>query len=52
MKAIYESVQNMAGVEQLNKELAKSGGRTVMVSGCIDTQRIHFSSAIAKDYKF
>ena len=52
MKAIYESVQNMAGVEQLNKELAKSGGRTVMVSGCIDTQRIHCSSAIAKDYKF
>ena len=46
MKAIFEPVYNTAGVEQLNKELAKDGGRTVMVSGCIDTQKLHFSSAI------
>lgn len=42
MKAIFEPVYNTAGVEQLNKELAKDGGRTVMVSGCIDTQKLHF----------
>ena len=41
MKAIFEPVYNTAGVEQLNKELAKDGGRTVMVSGCIDTQKLH-----------
>ena len=50
MKAIFEPVYNTAGVEQLNKELAKDGGRTVMVSGCIDTQKLHFSSAIASNY--
>ena len=52
MKAIFEPVYNTAGVEQLNKELAKDGGRTVMVSGCIDTQKLHFSSAIASNYNF
>ena len=31
MKAIFEPVYNTAGVEQLNKELAKDGGRTVAV---------------------
>ena len=50
--AIFEPVYNTAGVEQLNKELAKDGGRTVMVSGCIDTQKLHFSSAIASNYNF
>ena len=52
MKAIFEPVYNTAGVGQLNKELAKDGGRTVMVSGCIDTQKLHFSSAIASNYNF
>ena len=32
--------------------VAKDGGRTVMVSGCIDTQKLHFSSAIASNYNF
>ena len=31
MKAIFEPVYNTAGVEQLNKELAKDGGRTAII---------------------
>ena len=47
MNTFFDPVNNTAAVEQLNKELGKDGGRTVLISGCIDTQKVHISSAIA-----
>ena len=51
MNTFFDPVNNTAAVEQLNKELGKDGGRTVLISGCIDTQKVHISSAIASGYK-
>ena len=39
MNTFFDPVNNTAAVEQLNKELGKDGGRTVLISGCIDTQK-------------
>lgn len=52
MNTFFDPVNNTAAVEQLNKELGKDGGRTVLISGCIDTQKVHISSAIASGYKY
>ena len=52
MNTFFDPVNNTAAVEQLNKELGKDGGRTVLISGCIDTQEVHISSAIASGYKY
>lgn len=52
MNTFFDPVNNTAAVEQLNKELRKDGGRTVLISGCIDTQKVHISSAIASGYKY
>ena len=52
MNTFFDPVNNTAAVEQLNKELGKDGGRTVLMSGCIDTQKVHISSAIASGYKY
>ena len=35
MNTFFDPVNNTAAVEQLNKELGKDGGRTVLISGCI-----------------
>jgi transcription-repair coupling factor (superfamily II helicase) len=52
LNTFFDPVNNTAAVEQLNKELGKDGGRTVLISGCIDTQKVHISSAIASGYKY
>ncbi|MGN0317184.1 MAG: transcription-repair coupling factor [Lachnospira sp.] len=52
MNLFFEPVNRLSGVEKLNKTLDKKGGRTVLVSGCIETQKVHFASAVADKYAF
>ena len=51
METFYEPLLTMAGMEQINKILTHPNGH-IMVSGCIDTQKVHFAQAIAHNYKF
>ena len=41
----------MAGIEQLKKDFEVTG-QPVMISGCIDTQKIHLVHAAVNDYRF
>ena len=41
----------MAGIEQLRKDFEVTG-QPVMISGCIDTQKIHLVHAAVNDYRF
>ncbi len=52
MNTFFKPVNDTAAIEQLNKELSADGGRTAVISGCIDTQKVHISSAVAQNYKF
>ena len=51
MRAFYNPVMNMAGMEQLQRTF-KTPGHPVMVSGCIDTQKLHLAQAIGQQYRF
>ena len=51
MKAFYGPLQELAGIEQLQRDFSKTG-KTVMVSGCIDTQKLHLVHAAAQNYRF
>ena len=51
METFYEPLLTMAGMEQIDKILTHLNGH-IMVSGCIDTQKVHFAQAIAHNYKF
>lgn len=52
VNTFFKPVNDTAAIEQLNKELSADGGRTAIISGCIDTQKVHISSAVAQNYKF
>lgn len=52
MNTFFEPVNNAASIEQLNKALAAEGGRTALISGCIDTQKVHISEAVGQNYSF
>lgn len=55
MNTFFAPVQGMAGMEQLNKLLADGEKRpagTVMVTGCIDTQKIHMAEAAGENFRF
>lgn len=60
MNAFFEPVLTMAGMEQLNKVLEQKNTKkegietagTVMVTGCIDTQRIHMAEAVGEKFSF
>ena len=52
VNTFFKPVNDTAAIEQLNKELSADGGRTAVISGCIDTQKVHISSAVAQNYKF
>ena len=41
----------LAGIEQLKKDFEVTG-QPVMISGCIDTQKIHLVHAAVNDYRF
>lgn len=51
MKTFYDPILSMAGMEQINKILKENTGH-IMVSGCIDTQKVHFVHAIAGNYRY
>ncbi len=51
METFFDPVRNMAGMEQVTEGLEKLG-YPVMVSGCIDTQKIHFAEAAGAAYRF
>lgn len=51
MKTFFEPVQSMAGMEQINRTFEKTG-RSVMISGCIDTQKTHLIEAIGEKYPY
>lgn len=51
MKTFFEPIEQMAGMEQLNKILERENG-AAMVSGCIDTQKVHFAEAVGSRYPF
>lgn len=51
MKAFYSPLQELAGIEQLQRDFSQPGN-TVMVSGCIDTQKLHLVHAAAQNYRF
>ncbi len=51
MRTFFEPIEQMAGMEQLNKMLEQKNG-AVMVSGCIDTQKVHFAEAVGAQYPF
>ena len=50
MNTFFKPVCDTAAIEQLNKELSVDGGKTALISGCIDTQKVHIASAIGQDY--
>ena len=52
MNTFFKPVCDTAAIEQLNKELSVDGGKTALISGCIDTQKVHIASAIGQDYRF
>ncbi len=41
----------MAGMERIKSGFA-AAGNAVMVSGCIDTQKVHFAEAVGQDYRY
>jgi transcription-repair coupling factor (superfamily II helicase) len=47
MKTFFEPIQTMAGIEKIHRT-----GETVMVNGCIDTQKAHFAEAVREKYRF
>lgn len=51
MKTFFNPVLNMAGVEQIEHAF-KQLGNSVMVSGCIDTQKLHLIEAVGVPYRF
>lgn len=51
MQGMYKPILDMAGMEEL-KQAFETIGNTVMVSGCVDTQKVHFTEAISQQYKF
>ena len=51
MKALFEPVMDMAGMEQIKHEY-ETLGKAVMVSGCVDTQKVHFAEAVGSDYRY
>ncbi|MDO5381889.1 MAG: transcription-repair coupling factor [Eubacteriales bacterium] len=52
MNTFFGPIRDMAAFEQLNKVLEKKGGQAVSISGCIDTQKVHISSALGSSFKF
>lgn len=51
MKTFYAPLFELAGIEQLKKDFEVTG-QPVMISGCIDTQKIHLVHAAVNDYRF
>ena len=51
MKTFYAPLSELAGIEQLKKDFEVTG-HPVMISGCIDTQKIHLVHAAVNDYRF
>lgn len=51
MKTFYAPLSELAGIEQLKKDFEVTG-QPVMISGCIDTQKIHIVHAAVNDYRF
>lgn len=51
MKTFYAPLSELAGIEQLKKDFEVTG-QPVMISGCIDTQKIHLVHAAVNDYRF
>ncbi len=51
VQGLYKPILDMAGMEEL-KQAFETIGNTVMVSGCVDTQKVHFTEAISQQYKF
>lgn len=51
MKTFYAPLSELAGIEQLKKNFEVTG-QPVMISGCIDTQKIHLVHAAVNDYRF
>lgn len=51
MRTFFEPIYNMAGYEQISSALAK-GNTSYMVSGCIDTQKVHMIEALGEKYRF
>ncbi len=51
METFYEPLLTMGGMELIDKILTQPNGH-IMVSGCIDTQKVQFAQAIAHNYKF
>ena len=51
MKTFYAPLSELAGIEQLKKDFEVTG-QPVMISGCIDTQKIHLVHAAVNDYSF
>lgn len=51
MKTFYAPLSELAGIEQLKKNFEVTG-QPVMISGCIDTQKVHLVHAAVNDYRF
>ena len=51
MKTFYAPLSELAGIEQLKKDFEVTG-QPVMISGCIDNQKIHLVHAAVNDYRF
>lgn len=51
MKTFYAPLSELAGIEQLKKDFEVTG-QPIMISGCIDTQKIHLVHAAVNDYRF
>lgn len=51
MKTFYAPLSELAGIEQLKKDFEVTG-QPVMISGCINTQKIHLVHAAVNDYRF
>lgn len=52
LNTFFRPVNDMAVIEQLNNKLSEAGGKTALISGCIDTQKVHIASAVGQNYRF
>ena len=45
VNTFFKPVNDTAAIEQLNKELSADGGRTAVISGCIDRKSTRLNSS-------
>ena len=51
MNTFTDTIKQLTEYEEIRKTLTKSNG-IVQVSGCVESQKVHFAEGIAEDYQY